>query len=148
MTADPSLDSSPVNLTELRKAGLARACQITGADPSAVVESSFQVWRKARHDVEPYLFPGVLETLKALQERGVKLVAITNGNAQTDDIPCLKGLFEICVMAEEVSRFAFLLLKRISVPWMLCSTYHDGERGFSYPLQLCFQDAKLRDGDR
>ena len=102
LVADPTLDTAPVNLTELRKAGLARACEVTGADPSAVVESSFEVWRKARHDVEPHLFPGVLETLKALRERGVRLVAITNGNAQTDDIPCLRDLFEVSVMAEEV----------------------------------------------
>lgn len=115
MAADPNLDSSPVNLTELRKAGLARACEMTGADPSAVVEPSFDVWRKARHNVEPYLFPGVLETLRALQKRGIKLVAITNGNAQTDDIPCLKELFELCVMAEEVGRCAFLFLKPQSV---------------------------------
>ncbi|CAM9141329.1 unnamed protein product [Pylaiella littoralis] len=99
---DPTLDPAPVNLTELRKAGLARACEVTGTDPSTVVESCFDVWRRARHDVEPHLFPGVLETLKALRDRGVRLVAITNGNAQTDDIPCLKDLFEFCVMAEQV----------------------------------------------
>lgn len=35
-------------------------------------------------------------------EMCVRLVAITNGNAQTDDIPCLKDLFEFCVLAEQV----------------------------------------------
>lgn len=69
---DPSLDPLPVNLTELRKAGLARACERTGTDPSTVVESCFEVWRRARHDVEPHLFPGALETLEALRERGVR----------------------------------------------------------------------------
>lgn len=29
-------------------------------------------------------------------------MAITNGNAQTDHIPCLKDLFEFCVLAEQV----------------------------------------------
>ncbi|CAM9504593.1 unnamed protein product, partial [Scytosiphon promiscuus] len=101
---DATLDPAPVNLTELRKAGLARACELVGVegDASAVVESCFEVWRRARHDVEPHLFPGVLETLKALRDRGVRLVAITNGNAQTDDIPCLKDFFEFCVLAEQV----------------------------------------------
>lgn len=69
---DPTLDPAPVNLTELRKAGLARACEVTGTDPSTVVESCFEVWRRARHDVEPHLFPGVLETLKALKDRGIR----------------------------------------------------------------------------
>lgn len=74
---------------------------MTETDPSNVVESCFEVWRRARHNVEPHMFPGVLDTLAALRERGVRLVAITNGNAQTDDIPCLKELFEFCVMAEQ-----------------------------------------------
>ncbi|CAM9386395.1 unnamed protein product [Hapterophycus canaliculatus] len=71
---DATLDPAPVNLTELRKAGLARACELAGVegDASAVVESCFEVWRRARHDVEPHLFPGVLETLKALRDRGVR----------------------------------------------------------------------------
>lgn len=34
--------------------------------------------------------------------RSCRLVAITNGNAQTDDIPCLKEFFEFCVLAEQV----------------------------------------------
>lgn len=72
---NPDLDPAPVNLTELRKAGLARACKLTGiADPSPVVESCFEVWRRARHDVEHHLFPGVLDTLKQLKERGVRCV--------------------------------------------------------------------------
>lgn len=29
-------------------------------------------------------------------------MAITNGNAQTDHIPCLKDLFDFCVLAEQV----------------------------------------------
>ncbi|CBN76118.1 haloacid dehalogenase-like hydrolase [Ectocarpus siliculosus] len=103
LVKNPDLDPAPVNLTGLRKAGLARACELTGvADPTPVVESCFEVWRRARHDVERHLFPGVLDTLKELKERGVRLVAITNGNAQTDDIPCLKDLFEFCVLAEQV----------------------------------------------
>lgn len=106
LAANPEMDKSPVNLTELRKAGLTRACELTGTDPSTVVESAFAVWRKARHNVEPYLFPGVLETLTALKERGIRLMAITNGNADTDDIPCLKDLFEFCVMAEQVGEKA------------------------------------------
>lgn len=108
LVEDPKLDAAPVNLTELRKAGLTRACELAETDPSAVVESCFEVWRKERHNVEPHLFPGVLETLAALRERGVRLVAITNGNAQTDDIPCLKDLFEFCVMAEEVCACVFV----------------------------------------
>ncbi|CAM9598249.1 unnamed protein product, partial [Laminaria digitata] len=102
LAANPKLDAAPVNLTELRKAGLTRACEMTETDPATVVESCFEVWRRARHDVEPYLFPGALETLATLKGRGVRLVAITNGNAQTDDIPCLKDLFEFCVLAEQV----------------------------------------------
>lgn len=103
LVANPKLDAAPVNLTELRKAGLTRACELTGTDPATVVESCFEVWRRARHDVEPYLFPGALETLATLKGRGFRLVAITNGNAQTDDIPCLKDLFEFCVLAEQAS---------------------------------------------
>lgn len=72
LVQDPALDPAPVNLTELRKAGLSRACELAGTDPSTVVDSCFEVWRRARHDVEPHLFPGVLETLKALKERGVR----------------------------------------------------------------------------
>ncbi|CAB1115005.1 unnamed protein product [Ectocarpus sp. CCAP 1310/34] len=103
LVKNPELDPAPVNLTGLRKAGLARACELAGiADPTPVVESCFEVWRRARHDVERHLFPGVLDTLRELKGRGVRLVAITNGNAQTDDIPCLKDLFEFCVLAEQV----------------------------------------------
>lgn len=36
-----------------------------------------------------------------------RLVAITNGNAQTDNIPCLKDLFEFCVLAEQVGLTCF-----------------------------------------
>lgn len=95
-----------MNLTELRKAGLTRACELTEMDPATVVESCFEVWRRARHDVEPHLFPGALETLATLKGRGIRLVAITNGNAQTDDIPCLKDLLEFCVLAEQASSHA------------------------------------------
>lgn len=102
MIKNPKLGRSPVNLTELRKAALRLACEQTGTDPSGTVEACFEFWRKTRHDVEPYLFPGVLSTLKALRQRGVRLIAITNGNADTDDIPCLRDLFEFCIMAEKV----------------------------------------------
>lgn len=74
LVENPELDPAPVNLTELRKAGLTRACELSGTDPSTVVESCFEVWRRARHDVEPHLFPGVLDTLNALRERGVRYV--------------------------------------------------------------------------
>eukprot|EP00903_Cladosiphon_okamuranus_P013902 g12930.t1 len=104
VVGNPELDPAYacVNLTRLRKAALTRACELTGTDPSTVVEPCFEVWRRARHDVEPHLFPGVIDTLKALRKRGLRLVAITNGTAQTDDIPCLKDLFEFCVLAEQV----------------------------------------------
>eukprot|EP00904_Undaria_pinnatifida_P000854 jgi/Undpi1/1076/HiC_scaffold_10.g04539.m1 len=74
LAANPKLDAAPVNLTELRKAGLTRACELTEMDPATVVESCFEVWRRARHDVEPHLFPGALETLATLKGRGIRLV--------------------------------------------------------------------------
>ncbi|CAM9314998.1 unnamed protein product [Choristocarpus tenellus] len=99
---DPKLGKDPINLTELRKAGLRRACDLAGEDPRAIVEPSFKLWWQERHNVERHLFPGVLETLSALKARGVRLIAITNGNADTDHIDCLKDFFEFCVMAEQV----------------------------------------------
>jgi FMN phosphatase YigB (HAD superfamily) len=43
-----------------------------------------QVFLRERNKVE--LFPGVLETLDKLRRRGLKLGAITNGNADMDQV--------------------------------------------------------------
>jgi phosphoglycolate phosphatase-like HAD superfamily hydrolase len=58
-----------------------------------------------RNDVEQLLFPGVVPTLRALQQRGIRLCAITNGNADTAAVPALAGLFEFCITAEQVRAF-------------------------------------------
>ncbi|CAM9273304.1 unnamed protein product [Phaeothamnion confervicola] len=100
LAADPALDPSPVNLTKLRKDALRRAAELCGIDPAAFVEPCFEIWREQRHRVQEHLFPGALETLRALRRRGLRLIAITNGNADTDRIDCLRDVFEFCVMAE------------------------------------------------
>ncbi|CAM9525454.1 unnamed protein product, partial [Discosporangium mesarthrocarpum] len=103
-TANPGLGDAPINLTELRKASLALACRRAGVDPEPVVESSFLLWWRKRHDVERHLLPGTLPALRELKARGVRLVAITNGNADTDCIDCLRDLFDFCIMAEKVGQ--------------------------------------------
>ncbi|CAM9762163.1 unnamed protein product [Chrysoparadoxa australica] len=101
--ANPDLHPSPIQLTSLRKEAIHRASTAAGLNPDELVEPLFQVWSEARHDVEDILYPGVLETLRALKNRGIRLCAITNGNAVTDRISCLADVFEFCVNAEEVN---------------------------------------------
>lgn len=48
-----------------------------------------------------------------------RLVAITNGNAQTDDIPCLKDLFEFCVLAEQVTSASTPHTPLLALLWFL-----------------------------
>ncbi|KAG5186868.1 HAD-like domain-containing protein [Tribonema minus] len=81
-SADPSLHPSPIHLTALRREAIRRVlAEAAGA---------------------ALMFPGVLSTLAALKTRGVRLCAITNGNADTATIPCLAEAFEFCTTAEQV----------------------------------------------
>lgn len=63
---------------------------------SEVADDVMQVFLRERNKVE--LFPGVLETLALLRRRGIKLGAITNGNADMSKTP-LKDALEFCVSA-------------------------------------------------
>ena len=102
LAADPALPKTPVNLTELRTAALVAAAQEAGLkDAQEVGESCFDAWAAARHQAcEALLFPGVVDALGKLRTAGVVLGAITNGNADVEAIPSLKGVFAFCVTAE------------------------------------------------
>jgi FMN phosphatase YigB (HAD superfamily) len=101
--------------TELRKAGLHLAARTAGVDPELVVEPGFALWHSIRNDVEHLLFPGVVPTLRALQQRGIRLCAITNGNADTAAVPALASLFEFCITAEQVRFLNYCVVSQRSI---------------------------------
>jgi FMN hydrolase / 5-amino-6-(5-phospho-D-ribitylamino)uracil phosphatase len=63
---------------------------------SEIADDVMQAFLRERNNV--VLFPGVLETLSLLSSRGIKLGAITNGNADMSKTP-LKDALEFCVSA-------------------------------------------------
>jgi HAD superfamily hydrolase (TIGR01549 family) len=73
-----------------------------GIDPASVVDEAFEAWYAERNNIGPDLFPGVISTLKELKSRGMKLCAITNGNARLKGMPQLAELLEFCISAEMV----------------------------------------------
>lgn len=98
--ADPS---SVVRFTDLRKLALSALAKDAGYDaPDDKAEECFGVWISARHDVEHLLYPGTLDLLRRLRERGLRLCAITNGNCDVMRVPCLAPLLDFCVNAERV----------------------------------------------
>lgn len=103
---DPDDPGSIVRFTDLRKLALTVLAQRYGGyEPEAaraVAEEGFRAWHAARHDVEVLFYPGAVPLLRRLRARGVRLVALTNGNCDIAQIPALEGVFEFCVNAEKV----------------------------------------------
>lgn len=79
----------------LRQAAIAtRAAGADAADPEAVASAGIRVFRRARSAVTPY--PGVVEMLAALRDGGLRVVTLTNGNADVEATP-LAGLVDASV---------------------------------------------------
>lgn len=87
------------DLTQLRKLSLRRAFAPHGLGEAAV-ESAFEVFFAARHEVEFY--PDVLPALQRLARR-FRLVALSNGNAEVRRLG-LGHLFEFSLNAREHGR--------------------------------------------
>jgi len=103
--AEPNTPAEPIDLTELRKAAILKAAVEVrdGARAEVVADSCFLVWRRARHQAcEYFMFDGVIDSLNMLNAAGFVLGAITNGNADISEIPCLAGIFTFSVTSEEV----------------------------------------------
>lgn len=102
---DPEDQWSVVRFTDLRKLALSALAQRGGygaEEAQAVAEEGFKAWHDARHDVDALFFPGVLDLLGRLKARGVRLVAVTNGNCDIGQIGALAGVFDFCINAERV----------------------------------------------
>ena len=108
IAGNPSLPKSPVDLTELRKSALAQAFQIpmpySPSDaPDQRVEACFAVWASARHSAcAMHLVPGAAEAMLRLQEAGITIGAITNGNADVFQVAGLSDIFSFSVTSEAV----------------------------------------------
>lgn len=89
-----------LRMETLRRAALsARDAGAVVADPEAVASAGIRVFRRARSAVSPY--PGVVEMLAALRAGGVRVVTLTNGNADVEATP-LAGLVAASVSATSV----------------------------------------------
>ncbi|GBG34477.1 S1-like domain-containing protein C146.08c [Hondaea fermentalgiana] len=91
------------NLTFIRKQALRRAAEMTEHDPEEVVEPAFRAFIDARNDVGKHIFPGVLEALRRLKEKGYQIVSLTNGNCDVTTVQAFmepEAVFEHSVTAE------------------------------------------------
>ena len=129
--ADPTHPKAPLNLTELRKTALkvAAAAARSGPDATssassssssfsfdatagteadaAIADECFAVWRNARHAAcEEFLFPDVVASLERIRRSSgdgdVVMGSITNGNADVNEVPSLRGLFAFAITSEAV----------------------------------------------
>jgi putative hydrolase of the HAD superfamily len=105
------------DLTFLRKAALRRQATSAGYDAD-VAEEAFEIFYAARNAVEPYA--DVVPSLERLN-RELRLVAVTNGNADLDRIG-LANFFEFSLAAGEVGvakpdpRIFAVALERAALP--------------------------------
>lgn len=82
------------NFTFIRTETLRR---LLGSDTAA--EAAFKAFLETRN--KPCFFPGSVEALRELKDRGFTIVAITDGNAKPREMVELKGIFDFSVNAEE-----------------------------------------------
>eukprot|EP00928_Gymnodinium_smaydae_P022613 TRINITY_DN18936_c0_g2_i1.p1 TRINITY_DN18936_c0_g2~~TRINITY_DN18936_c0_g2_i1.p1 ORF type:complete len:290 (-),score=52.69 TRINITY_DN18936_c0_g2_i1:129-896(-) len=87
------------DFTFTRKEAIRMAFQEFGVEEGSV-DACFDAFWVQRN--RPHFFPGAVDTLHELRRRGFRLGAITDGNANVMTMPCLEGLFEFAVRAEEV----------------------------------------------
>ena len=92
----PEIAHSP---SDVQKAALAKVAASCGYDEALVVEKAFAAFAAARRDAT--LFPGALQLLRSLRERGVVVGTITNGNAEARLVPGLGELVDFAVTAEQ-----------------------------------------------
>lgn len=77
-----------------------------------LVDSSFEIFDKERQNVLEHVYPGVIEALKKLKMNGFKLIALTNGTAETQRIEHLKDIFD-----HHISAFSAGALKPHHAPF-------------------------------
>lgn len=93
--------SKAADFTFLRKAALTIACAEFKVDNcDAAVSACFDAFFIQRN--KPSFFDGAVDTLKELRQRGFRLGAVTDGNADVFAIPELDGVFEFAVTAGQV----------------------------------------------
>jgi len=106
-----TMDANPAkahDYTFVRRASLQR---ITGSD--SITDKVFKAWFEKRNC--PVFFPGALEALRLLQESGLKLGTLTDGNADALAIDGLGDLLDFCVTAREAGT-----AKPAARPFELC----------------------------
>ena len=85
------------DLTLIRKLCLERAAKQAQLNPAVVVEPAYQAFIDSRNNVSDQLFPEALNVLAAIQRQGIQMGAVSNGNAEMQDIPCLRDYFDFAV---------------------------------------------------
>ena len=91
-------------LTDIRKKGLEHILCASGVDPELVGEAAdtaLAVFMSERNKVD--FFPGALEALVQLRNKGYKLMAISNGNADLNEVG-LGELFCAAFSAQDFDR--------------------------------------------
>jgi putative hydrolase of the HAD superfamily len=86
------------DLSALRRESIRRALCAAGDDP-ALAEPAFEVFFSERQRVE--LYDDVLPALQRLAARW-PIVALSNGNADVQRVPALRGLFHAAVSARDL----------------------------------------------
>jgi len=120
------------DLTLVRKLCLARAAREAGLNPSDVVEPAHKAFIDARNDVKDFLFPDALNILREIQEQGIQIGAVSNGNAVVCDIPVLCDFFDFAVNpetagAKKPNMKPFQQALKLSVADSPCEMIHIGD---------------------
>lgn len=93
--------SKASDFTFVRKEALRIACDEFKVDNcNSAVDACFDAFFIQRN--KPSFFHGAVDTLKELRQRGFRLGAVTDGNADVFSIPELDGMFEFAVTAGQV----------------------------------------------
>jgi len=92
------------NMTELRKQALHQIVSEfgEGIHEESFVDSVFNAFIEERNNVDDFIFPNIIPTLKMLKDSGYVLVSVTNGNCDVSKVPSLSGLFDHSITAEQV----------------------------------------------
>eukprot|EP01084_Bolivina_argentea_P024642 45894_1 len=102
---EPTIGEHPTFLSRLRKEALRRAARLGGLEPLSTeefVDRTYEHWNIVRSSVPHHsFFPGVLNTLRQLQERGIRLAGITNGTTRLEFNDALSPLLSFLVNAED-----------------------------------------------
>ena len=88
------------DLNAVSRAALVALCHEVGADPAQIVRPALNAFNAARN--RPPVWPGVVRSLRRLKDDwGVRLGAITNGEADATRIAAFGDLFSFSVTAAE-----------------------------------------------